>query len=118
MTADLVAQSAADAAPAEPTRWKPPKRRTFIAEAKDYLKATPAFAWALALIVLPNVMLFVNSLWKNDFGTVTKSFTLENYGALVDSEVYRTLFWRTLVTALSASLIATVIAYIAAVIVV
>jgi spermidine/putrescine transport system permease protein len=117
MTADLVAESAADAAPAEPTR-KPPKRRTFIAEAKDYLKATPAFAWALALIVLPNVMLFVNSLWKNDFGTVTKSFTLDNYGALVDSEVYRTLFWRTLVTALSASLIATVIAYIAAVIVV
>jgi spermidine/putrescine transport system permease protein len=63
-------------------------------------------------------MLFLNSLWKNDFGTVTKTPTLENYHALIESDVNRTLFWRTLVTAVSSSLIATVIAYIAAVIVV
>ena len=67
---------------------------------------------------MPNVVLFLNSLWKNDFGTVTKTFTTANYQALVDSEVYRTLFWRTMVTAVSSSLIATVIAYVAAVIVV
>jgi spermidine/putrescine transport system permease protein len=101
-----------------PRPTPPPRRRNLLRELRSYVKASPAFLWALALIVLPNVMLFVNSLWKNDFGTVTKTFTGENYQALVDSEVYRTLFWRTLVTALSASLIATVIAYIAAVIVV
>src|SRR5262245_51090291 len=117
MTAGLAEQSSAGAALTSPS-VTPPKRRTLIAEAKDYLKASPAFVWALALIVLPNVMLFLNSLWKNDFGTVTKSFTLANYGALLDSEVYRTLFWRTLAIALSSSLIATVIAYVAAVIVV
>jgi spermidine/putrescine transport system permease protein len=96
----------------------PPRRRNAVAAAKNYLKAAPAFVWALALIILPNFVLLLNSLWKNDFGTVTKSFTLENYIELFRSEVYRTLFWRTLVTALTASLIATVIAYIAAVIVV
>ena len=97
----------------------PPRtRRTLIGEIKAYVQASPAFIWALALIVLPNIMLFLNSLWKNDFGTVTKTLTLENYQALLDSEVNRTLFWRTLVTAVSSSLIATVIAYIAAVIVV
>jgi spermidine/putrescine transport system permease protein len=117
MTTELAEQTSADAVLASPKKT-PPKRRTLLAEAKDYLKATPAFVWALALIVLPNVMLFLNSLWKNDFGTVTKSFTLENYGALIDSEVYRTLFWRTLLIALSSSLIATAIAYVAAVIVV
>jgi spermidine/putrescine transport system permease protein len=96
----------------------PPKRRSMIREIKAYAQASPAFIWALALIVLPNIMLFLNSIWKNDFGTVTKTPTIENYQALVDSEVYRTLFWRTMVTAVSSSLIATVIAYVAAVIVV
>jgi spermidine/putrescine transport system permease protein len=102
----------------EPSSAPPRKRRTLIDEVKAYVQASPAFIWALALIVLPNIMLFLNSLWKNDFGTVTKTPTLENYQALVQSEVNRTLFWRTLVTAVSSSLIATVIAYIAAVIVV
>lgn len=96
----------------------PRRRRKLVDELKAYVQASPAFAWALTLIVLPNVMLFLNSLWKNDFGTVTRSFTLENYGELASSEVYQTLFWRTLVTAISSSLIATVIAYVAAVIVV
>lgn len=97
----------------------PPRtRRRLVSEIKAYIQASPAFIWALALIVLPNIMLFLNSLWKNDFGTVTKTLTTENYQALIDSEVNRTLFWRTLVTAVSSSLIATVIAYIAAVIVV
>ena len=96
----------------------PRKRRSLVDEIKAYLQASPAFVWALALIILPNLMLFLNSLWKNDFGTVTKTPTLENYQTLIASEVYRTLFWRTLVTAVSSSLIATVIAYIAAVVVV
>jgi spermidine/putrescine transport system permease protein len=96
----------------------PQKRRNLIDDVKGYLQAAPAFSWAIALIILPNIMLFLNSVWKNDFGTVTKSFTLENYQGIVESEVYRTLFWRTLMTAITASLIATVIAYIAAVIVV
>ena len=89
----------------KPARLAPRKRRTLIAEVKAYLHASPAFLWALALIVLPNIMLFLNSLWKNDFGTVTHTPTLENYHSLVESEVYRTLFWRTMVTAVSSSLI-------------
>lgn len=103
---------------APPAPTPPRKRRNLIGEVKAYAQASPAFLWALALIVLPNIMLFLNSLWKNDFGTVTKSPTIENYQALVDSGVYRTLFWRTMVTAISSSLIATIIAYVAAVIVV
>jgi ABC-type spermidine/putrescine transport system permease subunit I len=99
-------------------RTAPPRRRNLLRGARSYLQASPAFLWALVLIVVPNVVLFLNSLWKNDFGTVTKTFTTANYQALVDSEVYRTLFWRTMVTAVSSSLIATVIAYVAAVIVV
>lgn len=106
-------------APTAPGRPAPPlKRRNLTAEIKAYAQASPAFVWALALIILPNIMLFLNSMWKNDFGTVTRSFTFQNYQDLVTSDVYRTLFWRTLVTALTASLIATVIAYIAAVVVV
>jgi spermidine/putrescine transport system permease protein len=102
----------------EPVRAAPHKRRTALSEIKAYVQASPAFVWALALIVLPNIMLFLNSLWRNDFASVSHTPTLDNYQALVESEVYRTLFWRTMVTAISSSLIATVIAYVAAVIVV
>jgi ABC-type spermidine/putrescine transport system permease subunit I len=102
----------------EPVRAAPRTRRTALSEIKAYVQASPAFVWALALIVLPNIMLFLNSLWKNDFASVSHTPTSENYQALVESEVYRTLFWRTMVTAISSSLIATVIAYVAAVIVV
>lgn len=116
MTMDLMDQVAGAAE--EYPRTAVPLRRNLFRAAKSFLQASPAFAWATALIVLPNLMLFLNSLWKNDFGTVTKTLTTKNYQALVDSEVYRTLFWRTMVTAVSSSLIATVIAYIAAVIVV
>lgn len=110
----------AQAQPVAPRANRTPKsrKRGLIAEAKAYLQASPAFVWALALIVLPNIMLFLNSIWKNDFASISRTPTLENYQALVESDVYRTLFWRTLVTAISASLIATVIAYLAAVIVV
>lgn len=114
----MTTTTAADPVAATATRTTPTQRRGLLAEAKAYLQASPAFVWALALIVAPNIMLFLNSLWKNDFGTVTKSVTFENYQGLFTSEVYQTLFVRTMVTALSASLIATVIAYLAAVIVV
>lgn len=115
MTSTIDTASTIDRPPAAPP---PRRRRNLVGELKSYAQASPAFVWAMALIVLPNIMLLLNSLWKNDFGTVTKSFTMENYQALAESEVYRTLFWRTLVTALTASLIATVIAYVAAVVVV
>ena len=114
MTAIAQAQPVASRA----NRTPKSRKRGLIAEAKAYLQASPAFVWALALIVLPNIMLFLNSIWKNDFASISRTPTLENYQALVESDVYRTLFWRTLVTAISASLIATVIAYLAAVIVV
>jgi len=116
MTMELIDE--VDGSTEQQPRSAPPGRRNRLREAKAYLQASPAFLWALVLIVMPNVVLFLNSLWKNDFGTVTKTFTTANYQGLVDSEVYRTLFWRTMVTAVSSSLIATVIAYVAAVIVV
>lgn len=112
--AESIASTKRDVEPPIP----PQAQRRLVAEAKAYVKASPALVWAFALIVIPNFVLLLNSLWRNDFGSVSRTVTIENYQNLVDSEVNQTLFWRTLITALSASLIATVIAYIAAVIVV
>lgn len=89
---------------------KPSRRR--------YVAVVPMIIWILLLVALPNLYLLVYSFWTSSLGTVDHSFTLENYKSLFDSEVFRLLFKRTLTIALASSLIATVIAYAMALIVV
>jgi spermidine/putrescine transport system permease protein len=82
------------------------------------LTLIPAGIWIAALVVLPNLFLILYSLWQNDFGTVVHQFTFENFQTLFNSDVFRLLFKRTLVIALTSSLLATIIAYAVAFIVV
>lgn len=85
---------------------------------RKFLASTPLLVWILILVILPNLFLILYSLWKNSLGTVVRQFTFNNYIQMFGSEVYRTLLWRTLVIALVSSLIATVIAYLAALLIV
>jgi spermidine/putrescine transport system permease protein len=72
---------------------------------------SPALAWIAILVVLPNIFLVLYSFWQNEFGTVTRVFTLDNFRTTLSSDVFQLLFQRTLIIALTASLLATVIAY-------
>lgn len=85
---------------------------------RKFLASTPLLVWILILIVLPNLLLIAYSLWKNDLGTITRTFTFDNYFKLFGSEVFRTLLVRTLVIALVSAGLATFIAYTAALIIV
>jgi len=76
-----------------------------------FLTVSPALAWVLVLVVLPNLFLLLYSLWQNQFGLVERTFTWDNYRALFGSEVFRVLFRRTLVIALASAALATTIAY-------
>jgi ABC-type spermidine/putrescine transport system permease subunit I len=78
------------------------------------LVTLPGVAWVLALVVAPNLFLLFNSLWTNDLGTITHTWTFDNYHQVADSEVVRTLFFRTLYVAVTAAALATLIAYPAA----
>lgn len=82
------------------------------------LTLIPAGGWIAALVVLPNLFLVLYSVWRNDLGTPVHEFTFENFQTIFGSDVFRLLFRRTLVIALTSSLLATCIAYTVAYIVV
>lgn len=92
------------------TADKPARRR--------YVAVVPMLVWILILVALPNIYLLVYSFWKSSLGTVDHSFTIENYKTLLGSDVFKLLFRRTLTIAIVSSLLATVIAYAMAYIVV
>jgi spermidine/putrescine transport system permease protein len=95
-----------------------PSRPAYRPGWKHKLLALPAIVWVILLVLLPNLFLVLYSVWSNDFGTVTPGFTLENFQATFSSSVFQSLFGRSLFIAITSSLIATVIAYGAAYVVV
>ncbi|MCH7752649.1 MAG: ABC transporter permease, partial [Planctomycetes bacterium] len=71
----------------------------------------PIYVWLVLLIAVPNLLLILASVWKNDGGVMIRELTLTNYGKVFDSSTYRLLIVRTLYTALGAALLAALIAY-------
>jgi spermidine/putrescine transport system permease protein len=88
---------------AAPRRLPRPLRR--------FLLVSPVLIWIVCLILLPNIFLISNSLWKNEFGTVTHIWNTNNYSELFASEVFITLLKRTLLIAVVSTTCATLIAY-------
>jgi spermidine/putrescine transport system permease protein len=76
-----------------------------------FVVLTPALVWIGVLVLLPNIFLISYSLWKNDVGTITHTWNLDNYRDLFQSEVFTTLLKRTLLIALASTALATLIAY-------
>ena len=75
------------------------------------ISAAPAVLWIAALVIAPNVILILYSLWTNSIFEVQHTFTLDNYKQVVESEVVRTLMLRSLLIALGAATMATLIAF-------
>jgi spermidine/putrescine transport system permease protein len=72
---------------------------------------TPALLWVLFLVLIPNIFLLFYSLWQNDLGTIVHTWNVENYRSLFGSQVFQILIKRTLLIAVAAAGIATLIAY-------
>lgn len=75
------------------------------------LIAAPLYLWIGVLILAPNVLLLLYSLWRNDLGAVTAAWSLDNYTRAFESETVRAAMLRTLTTSLAAAGLATLIAY-------
>jgi spermidine/putrescine transport system permease protein len=78
---------------------------------KGQLLAAPMYAWIGLLVLAPNVLLILYSLWRNDLGAVQQVWSLDNYTRALESEVVRTAMVRTLMISLGAAALATVIAF-------
>jgi putative spermidine/putrescine transport system permease protein len=76
------------------------------------LLAAPG-AWLVVLYLGSLALLLVTAFWTVDplSGAVVKGFSLENFEALVDEPVYRTIVWRTVRTAALVTVTDAVIAF-------
>jgi len=79
--------------------------------ARSGLAAFPAVLWVAALVIGPSLVLTLNSLWKSEIFGVQKTLTLDNYERIAHSSTVLELMWRSLLIATGAALMATIVAF-------
>ena len=81
------------------------------ASVRRRLSLVPLAAWAALLVLAPNVLMLVYSLWRTREGVLYRVFTFDNYIAVVTNDVTLAILGRTVAIAVGAALIATAVAY-------
>jgi spermidine/putrescine transport system permease protein len=71
----------------------------------------PLLLWVGALVLAPNVLMIVYSLWRTKEGVLIREVGLTNYLGVVSSDVNLGILARTVLIAVGAALLATAIAY-------
>jgi spermidine/putrescine transport system permease protein len=72
---------------------------------------SPTFVYALILLVLPILVVIAHSFWTQNYLTIDRTFTLENYRVALTEPIYRDLLWRSLYISLTVSLLTVLLAY-------
>ncbi|SIQ98061.1 spermidine/putrescine transport system permease protein [Rhizobium sp. RU20A] len=72
---------------------------------------SPTLLYAAFLLLLPILIVFAYSFWTQDFLTIDHTFTLANYRAALTEPIYLDLLGRSLINALSVSVLAVLMAY-------
>ncbi|MDO6966534.1 spermidine/putrescine transport system permease protein [Rhizobium alvei] len=75
------------------------------------LLISPTFLYALALLALPILIVFLYSFWTQDYLTIDRTFTLANYVRALTDPIYRDLLGRSLWISLLVSLATVVFSY-------
>jgi spermidine/putrescine transport system permease protein len=93
-----------DGAAARPHAWGQSAPQT--------LQILPALLFLLVFLVGPVAVFFAYSFWTVDGFDLAATWTLENYTEALSEPIYQTLFAQTLLTAGTAALVTTVVAYV------
>jgi spermidine/putrescine transport system permease protein len=80
-------------------------------EASGLALISPTLLNALALLLLPILIVFAYSFWTQDYLTIDRTFTLENYRQALTEPIYRDLLVRSLVISLVVSLVTVAVSY-------
>lgn len=72
---------------------------------------SPTLLYALVLLVVPILVVVAHSFWTQDYLTIDRSFTLENYRIALTEPIYRDLLGRSLYISLVTSLATVILAY-------
>jgi spermidine/putrescine transport system permease protein len=75
------------------------------------LLSAPALVWVGVLVVLPNIVLVLYSVWTNQIFGVEQKFTVENYERVFGSGSVLTLMGRSFLIAAGAAFLATLIGF-------
>lgn len=72
---------------------------------------SPTLAYALVLLVVPILVIITHSFWTQNYLTIDRTFTLENYRVALTEPIYRDLLWRSLFVSLVVSSLTVLLAY-------
>lgn len=89
------------------------KRRSFLQseQAQGLALISPTFLYAFILLLLPIAVVIAHSFWTQDYLTIDRSFTLDNYRQAVGEPIYRDLLMRSMFVSLAVSVATVVLAY-------
>jgi len=75
------------------------------------LSLAPLLIWSILLVLTPNALMVVYSLWKSEDGVLKRVMSIDNYIEAFTNPVAISVLTRTIIVALGASTLATLIAY-------
>ncbi|PSJ59371.1 ABC transporter permease [Pseudaminobacter soli (ex Li et al. 2025)] len=79
--------------------------------AQGFALISPTFIYALVLLVVPILVVVAHSFWTQNYLTIDRTFTLENYRIAVTEPIYLDLLRRSLWISLLVSFFTVVLAY-------
>lgn len=80
-------------------------------EARGLAMISPTFLYALAVLLLPVLIVLAYSFWTQNYLDIDRTFTLENYRQALTEQIYRDLFIRSLWISLTVSIMTVVFSY-------
>src|SRR4051794_9634957 len=72
---------------------------------------SPTFLYALVLLAMPILIVIAHSFWTQNYLTIDRTFTLEQYRIALTEPIYRDLLFRSLYISLVVSIATVVLAY-------
>lgn len=80
-------------------------------EAQGMALISPTLLYAMALLLLPVMIVILYSFWSQDYLTIDRTFTLKNYREALFEPIYRDLFLRSLSISMIVSVVTVAMAY-------
>jgi spermidine/putrescine transport system permease protein len=80
-------------------------------QAQGFALISPTFLYAFILLVLPILVVIAHSFWTQNYLTIDRTFTLEQYRIALTEPIYRDLLTRSLFVSLLVSFFTVVLAY-------
>lgn len=78
---------------------------------QGWLTLSPPLLYAVLLLVGPLIVILANSFWTQDYLTIDRTFTLENYRIALTEPIYRDLLFRSLYVSIMVSVVTVALAF-------